>query len=236
MDQLLDGYQRFRQDRWPERRRQFENLADHGQSPRALVVSCADSRVDPAMIFDAGPGELFVIRNVANLVPPYHPDGAHHGTSAALEFGVRVLKVPAILIMGHGLCGGVRALLEGAPAEASDFIVPWIRLATPAKERARARTALLRAGNDPAVIGKSGNVPLDRITSRSWIVTTVGRAFRYSFRCAERTRRGRKLRDGAAGLNVAACRVGAVVSRRRSIGSAVDFSRARYTKEAHHAR
>jgi carbonic anhydrase len=140
MDQLLDGYRRFRQDRWPERRRQFENLADHGQSPRALVVSCADSRVDPAMIFDAGPGELFVVRNVANLVPPYHPDGAHHGTSAALEFGVRVLNVPAILIMGHGLCGGVRALLEGAPAEASDFIVPWIRLATPAKERARART------------------------------------------------------------------------------------------------
>jgi carbonic anhydrase len=140
MDRLLSGYRRFRRDRWPERRQQFETLADTGQRPRALVVSCADSRVDPAMIFDAGPGELFVVRNVANLVPPYLPDGAHHGTSAALEFAVRILNVPDILVMGHGLCGGVRALLEGAPPEASDFIVPWIRLATLAKARASART------------------------------------------------------------------------------------------------
>jgi carbonic anhydrase len=139
MDRLLDGYRRFRRDRWPERRRVFESLADNGQRPRALVISCADSRVDPAMIFDAGPGELFVVRNVANLVPPYAPDGAHHGTSAALEFGVRILNVPDILVMGHGLCGGVRALLDGAPAEAGDFIAPWIRLAAPALERARAR-------------------------------------------------------------------------------------------------
>jgi carbonic anhydrase len=92
------------------------------------------------MIFDAGPGELFVVRNVANLVPPFAPDAAHHGTSAAVEFAVRVLNVPDILVMGHGLCGGVRALLEGMPAETSDFIAPWIRLATPALERARART------------------------------------------------------------------------------------------------
>jgi len=140
MDRLLSGYRRFRHDRWPERRRQFETLADTGQSPRALVISCADSRVDPAMIFDAGPGELFVVRNVANLVPPFRPDGAHHGTSAAVEFAVRILNVPDILVMGHGLCGGVRALLDGTPAEASDFIAPWIRLAAPARERARART------------------------------------------------------------------------------------------------
>lgn len=139
MDRLLDGYRRFRRDRWPERRQTFETLADTGQSPRALVVSCADSRVDPAMIFDAGPGELFIVRNVANLVPPYAPDEAHHGTSAAVEFAVRILNVPDILVMGHGLCGGVRALLEGAPAEAADFIVPWIRLAAPAKARAQAR-------------------------------------------------------------------------------------------------
>jgi carbonic anhydrase len=140
MDRLLSGYRRFRRDRWPERRRVFETLADTGQRPRALVVSCADSRVDPAMIFDAGPGELFVVRNVANLVPPFAPDAAHHGTSAAVEFAVRVLNVPDILVMGHGLCGGVRALLEGMPPEASDFIAPWINLATRALERARART------------------------------------------------------------------------------------------------
>jgi carbonic anhydrase len=143
MDKLLNGYQRFRRDRWPERRQQFETLADAGQHPRALVVSCADSRVDPAMIFDAGPGELFIVRNVANLVPPYAPDGAWHGTSAALEFAVRILEVPDILVMGHAMCGGVRALLEGAPAEASDFIAPWVGLAAPARDRALARTDIL---------------------------------------------------------------------------------------------
>jgi carbonic anhydrase len=143
MDKLLSGYRRFRRDRWPERRRQFETLADTGQQPRALVVSCADSRVDPAMIFDAGPGELFVVRNVANLVPPYAPDGAYHGTSAALEFAVRILEVPDILVMGHAMCGGVRALLEGAPGDASDFIASWIGLAAPARERVLARTDVL---------------------------------------------------------------------------------------------
>ena len=139
---MLNGYRRFRRHRWPERRRTYETLADTGQEPRALVVSCADSRVDPAMIFDAGPGELFVVRNVANLVPPFAPDAAHHGTSAAVEFAVRVLEVPDILVMGHGLCGGVRALLEGAAAATSDFIGPWIGLAALAKTRALARTGV----------------------------------------------------------------------------------------------
>jgi carbonic anhydrase len=142
MDQLLNGYRRFRHHRWPERRQQYETLADTGQSPRALVVSCADSRVDPAVIFDAGPGELFVVRNVANLIPPFAPDGSWHGTSAALEFAVRILQVPDIIVMGHGLCGGVRALLEGAPVEPSDFIAPWIGLAARAKERALARSGV----------------------------------------------------------------------------------------------
>src|ERR1700748_1912398 len=106
MDTLLSGYRRFRRGRWPERRRQFEDLAETGQRPRALVVSCADSRVDPGMIFDAGPGELFVVRNVANLVPPFSPDGAYHGTSAALEFGIRVLQIPELVVLGHANCGG----------------------------------------------------------------------------------------------------------------------------------
>ncbi|MGE0223847.1 MAG: carbonic anhydrase [Acetobacteraceae bacterium] len=135
MERLLGGYRRFRQGQWPERRRLFEALADDGQQPRAMVVSCADSRVDPGMIFDAGPGELFVVRNVANLVPPYAPDSAYHGTSSALEFGVRVLQVRDLLVMGHGLCGGVRALLEGTPPEASDFVASWIGIAAVAKRR-----------------------------------------------------------------------------------------------------
>ncbi len=138
MDRLLNGYRRFRQNHWPERRRLFESLADDGQQPRVLVICCADSRVDPGMIFDAGPGELFVVRNVANLVPPYAPDGAYHGTSAALEFGVRVLNVPDILVMGHGLCGGVRAMLDGPPPEVSDFVASWISIGARARDRALA--------------------------------------------------------------------------------------------------
>lgn len=113
----------------------FEALARDGQAPRAMVVACSDSRVDPAMIFGAGPGELFILRNVAALVPPFQPDAKFHATSAALEFGVRVLRVPDLIVMGHGMCGGVRALLDGPPQEAGDFVGPWMRIAEPAKRR-----------------------------------------------------------------------------------------------------
>lgn len=136
MDALIAGYRRFRTQRWPRERERFEALARHGQQPCALVVTCSDSRVDPATVFSAAPGELFVVRNVANLVPPYEPDAAYHGTSAALEFAVRVLRVPLLVVMGHGQCGGVRALLEGAPREAADFVAPWMRIAERARERA----------------------------------------------------------------------------------------------------
>jgi carbonic anhydrase len=138
MDRLIEGYRRFRAETWPRERGRFEALAERGQRPRAMVIACSDSRVDPQMIFGAAPGELFVVRNVANLVPPYAPDAAYHGTSAALEFGVRVLGVRDLLVLGHGLCGGVRALLEGAPAEAADFVAPWMRIAGAARGRALA--------------------------------------------------------------------------------------------------
>lgn len=141
MDTLLAGYRRFRASGWPAQRNLFESLAEKGQRPKALVLACIDSRVDPAMIFDAAPGEMLTVRNVANLVPPYAPDEMHHGTSAALEFGVRVLGVPNLIVLGHGLCGGVRALLNGAPENARDFIEPWMSLAIPARDRARARCA-----------------------------------------------------------------------------------------------
>jgi len=134
MQNLLAGYQRFRTNGWPEKRREFELLAENGQSPRALVVACIDSRVDPAMIFDAAPGEMLTVRNVANLVPPYSPDAAYHGTSAALEFAVRVVEVRELIILGHGLCGGVRTLLEGAPSKANEFVGPWMSIAQPACE------------------------------------------------------------------------------------------------------
>lgn len=143
MDRLIAGYARFRANGWPERRQLFERLAASGQHPRALVVCCVDSRVDPAMIFDAAPGELLTLRNVANLIPPYAPDALHHGTSAAIEFGVRVLEVPDIVVLGHGHCGGVHALLQGAPETARDFVAPWMAIAEPARERA------LRAAASP---------------------------------------------------------------------------------------
>ena len=135
MDALIAGYRRFRATQWPERRAVFEALARDGQSPRAMVIACSDSRVDPAMIFGAGPGELFILRNVAALVPPWQPDAQFHATSAALEFAVRVLEVPDLVVLGHGMCGGIRALLEGAPQAASDFLGPWMRIAEPAKRR-----------------------------------------------------------------------------------------------------
>lgn len=137
MQKLLAGYQRFRTNGWPEKRRQFESLADNGQSPKALVVACIDSRVDPAMIFDAAPGEMLTVRNVASLVPPYAPDAAYHGTSAALEFGVRVLQVRDIIVLGHGLCGGVQTLLDGATEKANEFVAPWMSIAQSASARAK---------------------------------------------------------------------------------------------------
>jgi carbonic anhydrase len=129
IERLLDGYRRFRAETWPEARERYQRLSESGQTPRTLVVACSDSRVDPATVFGAGPGEMFVIRNVAGLIPPYVPDGGNHGTSAALEYGVRVLKVEQIVVLGHARCGGVAAMAQGAPAEARDFVESWMQIA-----------------------------------------------------------------------------------------------------------
>jgi len=133
MSDPFAGYHRFRAAGWPEQRRVLETLADNGQAPKTLVLGCVDSRVDPARILDARPGEMLTVRNVANLVPPYAPDSAYHGTSAALEFGVRVLEVQHLIVLGHGRCGGVRALLEGAPHNALEFVAPWMSMAESAR-------------------------------------------------------------------------------------------------------
>jgi carbonic anhydrase len=129
MDRLLAGYRRFRSEIWPAERARYEALAKQGQRPESLVVACSDSRVDPQTVFGAVPGELFVVRNVAGLVPTYEPDAGYHGTSAALEYGVRVLKVARIVVLGHAQCGGVRAMVEGAP-DAPDFVEPWMAMAS----------------------------------------------------------------------------------------------------------
>lgn len=136
MDDLIAGYLRFRDVAWPERKQTFERLAARGQQPETLVIACSDSRVDPQMIFDAGPGEMFIVRNVANLVPPYLPDTNYHGTSAAIEFAVRVLRVKHVVVLGHAQCGGVHALLEGAPPGAQDFVANWMKIAEPARRTA----------------------------------------------------------------------------------------------------
>jgi carbonic anhydrase len=130
-DALTAGYLRFRKDHWPAARAEYEALAAKGQKPHTLIVACSDSRADPALIFDAAPGALFVVRNVANLVPPYQPDGQLHGVSAALEFGVKVLEVSRIVVMGHAHCGGVSAMLKGAPDNCRDFVAPWVEQGTP---------------------------------------------------------------------------------------------------------
>ncbi|KAA5804820.1 carbonic anhydrase [Alkalicaulis satelles] len=135
-DQLKTGYAQFRAERFEKKQRIWRNLAK-GQSPRVLVIGCADSRVDPAAIFNAGPGELFIVRNVANLVPPYEPDGAHHGVSAALEFAVKSLKVEHIVVLGHRQCGGVHAAATGA-AKGTQFIERWLDPLAPACAEARA--------------------------------------------------------------------------------------------------
>ena len=135
MDPLLSGYHRFRENHWPEAKAEYEALDVDGQRPHTLVVACSDSRADPALIFDAAPGQLFVVRNVANLVPPYQPDGELHGVSAALEFGVKVLGVSRIVVMGHAHCGGVAAMRTGAPDTCMDFVAPWIAQGTPVVRR-----------------------------------------------------------------------------------------------------
>jgi carbonic anhydrase len=135
MERLLEGYRQFRADVWPSDGARYESLADEGQRPETLLISCSDSRVDPQSVFGAKPGEMFVVRNVAGLVPKYHPDQGCHGTSAAIEYGVRVLGVRRVVVLGHAQCGGVRAVVEGAPPEARDFVEPWMAIARPILRR-----------------------------------------------------------------------------------------------------
>ena len=138
MDDLIAGYRRFRAETWQAEKTRFEALSRLGQRPRALVIACSDSRTDPQMVFHARPGELFVVRNVANIVPPYGPDDQPHGVSSAIEFAVRSLQVHQIVVLGHAMCGGIHALLNGAPEEVSDFVGQWVRIAEPARQRAMA--------------------------------------------------------------------------------------------------
>jgi carbonic anhydrase len=137
---LIEGYQAFLAGRMPLERDRFHALAERGQSPGTLVIGCCDSRVSPEVIFDAHPGELFVVRNVANLVPRYTADGMCHGVFAALEFAVQVLRVGHIVVMGHAHCGGIRAYLEqGPPLSPGDSIHRWMSMIAEAEPLAGPR-------------------------------------------------------------------------------------------------
>jgi carbonic anhydrase len=127
-DKLMAGYQRFREGYYKKNREELLKLAQEGQSPKIALISCSDSRVDPGIILDCDPGELFVIRNVANLVPPCESDDSLHGTSAALEFAVTSLEVESIIVLGHTQCGGIKSLMDTPPSNSSDtFINKWMQ-------------------------------------------------------------------------------------------------------------
>lgn len=131
--QLIDGYRAFLNGRLRAEQDRYRELAHSGQSPQVMVIGCCDSRCSPEVIFNARPGELFVVRNIANLVPPYAPDAQAHGVSAALEFGVMALKVRHIVVLGHAQCGGIKAFAEDAePLTPGDFIGNWMKLMAPA--------------------------------------------------------------------------------------------------------
>ncbi|MBL8577620.1 MAG: carbonic anhydrase [Mesorhizobium sp.] len=152
-EHLITGYRNFMSGRYASESDRYRTLARDGQSPETMVIACCDSRAAPESIFDAGPGELFVVRNVANLVPPYEPDGRHHSTSAALEFAVQSLKVKHVVVLGHGRCGGIGAALNtsATPLSPGDFIGKWMSLIAPAAETVAGSTLMTASERQTAL-------------------------------------------------------------------------------------
>jgi carbonic anhydrase len=173
---LIEGFQRFRERHFAEDRARFQDLVQFGQTPKTLVVACCDSRVDPALVLDCAPGDLFVIRNVANLVPPAENQGHYHGTSAALEFGVRNLAVQHVIVLGHAQCGGIHALLEGSVEKDESFIAGWMEIADAARKQVEQEYAEAssevrhRACEQQAIL-----VSLENLQTFSWIRERVER-------------------------------------------------------------
>ena len=172
LTQLIEGYRRFRENDWHHERERWSELAE-GQSPKVMILSCADSRVDPAQIFDARPGEMFVVRNIAGLAPPYETSRGFHGVSAALEFAVSQLEVGEILVMGHGLCGGCAAALTGQfddtdPGE-GHFIADWVRMLHDAADRIRADHPNLDRAAFTAMEREAVKVSLANLRTFPWI-------------------------------------------------------------------
>ena len=172
LSQLIEGYRRFRQNEWPRERERWAELAE-GQSPKVMILACADSRSDPAQIFDARPGEMFVVRNIAALAPPYETSRGYHGVSSALEFAVTQLNVSEIMVMGHGLCGGCAAALTGQfdhtePGE-GHFIADWVRMLNGARDEVRARHETLDRSAFLEMEREAVKVSLANLRTFPWI-------------------------------------------------------------------
>ena len=172
LSRLIEGYMRFRTNDWERERARWSQLAE-GQSPKIMILSCADSRVDPAQIFDARPGEMFVVRNIAALAPPYETTRGYHGVSAALEFAVTQLKVEEILVMGHGLCGGCAAALTGQfddtdPGE-GHFISDWVHMLDEASREVRGRHHSLGSDAYTEMEREAVKVSLANLRTFPWI-------------------------------------------------------------------
>ena len=169
---LVDGYYRFRDTGWARERERWSDLAE-GQSPKVMVLACSDSRVEPAIIFDASPGEMFVVRNVANLAPPYETTGGYHGVSAALEFAVTQLEVEEVVVLGHGFCGGCAAALtrqfDGAPSGEGHFIANWVSMLAPAREKVCAEHDQLDRAAFLAMELEAVKISLDNLRTFPWV-------------------------------------------------------------------
>jgi len=175
VDKLLQGYRRFRDGPYEQSRPMIEALVAHGQRPEVAVVACSDSRVDPAILFQSDPGDLFVIRNVANLVPPMEQEGTFHGTSAALEFAVLGLDVEHLIVLGHAHCGGIKAMMAPDPGKVPFTFVPsWVSMLAAAHRRVLATMSQAdeetrtRACEQNAVL-----VSLENLTTFPWVRARV---------------------------------------------------------------
>ncbi len=170
MEKFIAGYRQFRETYFRENRAFIQDLMQKGQAPKHLMIACSDSRIDPSLEFGVEPGEMFIVRNVANLVPPFEPDGHSHGTSAALEFAVRVLKVEHVIVMGHAKCGGIKALLDQPPN--SDFIAAWMRMAEPAREKAMKETTTREAAQR-CCEHEAVRISLENLLTFPWVKAAV---------------------------------------------------------------
>ena len=186
---LKEGYRRFLRDRHAPDRGRYIQLSELGQAPTAMVIACCDARIDVSAIFDVEAGELFILRNVANLVPNYEPDGKHHGTSAAIEFAVQELKVPHLIVLGHSHCGGIEAYRQKVRNKVPErgFLGSWLTLLDGLEDRRKRRLHLwrrdgLRARRGQVVAREAARLPLRAQAGGG----RTARAARLAFRPGER--------------------------------------------------